>query len=368
MPFAGTKGCSIHLRAVAHGLGRAGHQVQVICDRAGAPVSELSGEELMIARDGASESWLKRCFEAHGSELVIERLALLAPQGARAAAAARIPHVYEVNAPLNLEASKYRGFTKAAEAESSFRSGFALSQGSVAVSWAVARWVRSLAPSRHSVRVIGNGVDPLFLEEPSRADVKWAAMALGPARGFRFGYVGSFKPWHDLDSLIDAAAVVAGSQPVQVALIGDGPRATDILHRAVERSVPVIMAGAVPHEHVPAYMKLCDAIVVPYASADAYFSPLKLMEAMATGRAVIASSTEPCRVVVRHRTNGLLVPPGDTIALAKAMAMVAEDPGLRRRLADQARRDIADRHTWDHVVRDVLVFASTFRHSEAATS
>jgi hypothetical protein len=64
-----------------------------------------------------------------------------------------VPHVYEVNAPLDEEASLHREFERAAEAREAFRRGFAVSRGAVAVSEEVAAWVSGLAPGGFPVRV-----------------------------------------------------------------------------------------------------------------------------------------------------------------------------------------------------------------------
>jgi glycosyltransferase involved in cell wall biosynthesis len=65
--------------------------------------------------------------------------------------------------------------------------------------------------------------------------------------------------------------------------------------------------------------------------------PKSLLEAAACGRAIIASDVPGCSDVVVHGETGLLVPPRDAAALARAIARLAGDPALRRRLGDAAR-------------------------------
>ncbi|MGE4552406.1 MAG: glycosyltransferase family 4 protein [Desulfovibrionaceae bacterium] len=68
-----------------------------------------------------------------------------------------------------------------------------------------------------------------------------------------------------------------------------------------------------------------------------------VLEAMALGVPVVATDVGGVREAVEHEVNGLLTPVGDAPALAEAMARLLGDPGLRTRLADNARRTIAER-------------------------
>jgi glycosyltransferase involved in cell wall biosynthesis len=66
--------------------------------------------------------------------------------------------------------------------------------------------------------------------------------------------------------------------------------------------------------------------------------PKALLEAAASGRPMVAADVPGCREIVRHEETGLLVPPRDPVALADALARLAADPALRRRLGAAARR------------------------------
>ncbi|MCC7048767.1 MAG: glycosyltransferase, partial [Alphaproteobacteria bacterium] len=71
--------------------------------------------------------------------------------------------------------------------------------------------------------------------------------------------------------------------------------------------------------------------------------PKALLEASASGRPMVATDVPGCREVVRHEETGLLVPPRDPTALADALARLAQDPALRRRLGAAARRLVEQR-------------------------
>ena len=66
--------------------------------------------------------------------------------------------------------------------------------------------------------------------------------------------------------------------------------------------------------------------------------PMSVIEGMAGGLAVVTTPVGAVRDVIEHEKTGLLVPPGDVPALAKAMQRLIEDPGLRERLGREAKR------------------------------
>ena len=364
IPLGGVKGASVHLRAVASVLLRAGHHVTAMLAAPGPesgylPLAER-GLELRAIRLPRTVRKLEWHLAQVKPDLVLERLSLLAPEGALAAAEAGVPHVFEVNAPLDEEASLHREFDRAAEAREAFRRGFAVSRGAVAVSEEVATWVRGLAPDGFPVRVESNGADRKFLLPPDCQLVQQLEQRLHMNGGeFRVGFVGTFRPWHDIGTLIEAASDVSRFVPTRVILVGDGPQRNDLLRKAWGSRAALTLTGFVPHHEIPLHLALCDVVAVPYASEAAYFSPLKLVEAMAAARPVVASATGPVRRMVTDGHDGLLVPPGDRAAFAQALQRLAFEPGLRDRLGAEARRTVELHHTWDAVIGRVLQFASS---------
>ena len=113
-----------------------------------------------------------------------------------------------------------------------------------------------------------------------------------------------------------------------------------------------------PHE-VPGLLTSVDAAVAPYPRATGfYFSPLKVYEYLAAGRAVVASRVGQLETVIRHEVNGLLCPPGDAAALATALEHLRREPALRARLGRAARATVLRQHTWDAVAARVLELAA----------
>ena len=109
----------------------------------------------------------------------------------------------------------------------------------------------------------------------------------------------------------------------------------------------VQMCAEWPHGHVMAAFRRCLFAVLPSICLDA--CPTTVLEAMASGRPVVATTTGGIVDMIADGENGLLVPPGDENKLAEAMARLLSDADLRVRLADGAQ-ERAQRFTASAVV------------------
>lgn len=82
--------------------------------------------------------------------------------------------------------------------------------------------------------------------------------------------------------------------------------------------------------------------------------PVSLLEAGACGKPIIATDVPGCREVVRHRVNGLLIPPRNAIALADAIVLLLENPELRRELGRRGREIVVKEFSSTIVIRQTL--------------
>ena len=90
------------------------------------------------------------------------------------------------------------------------------------------------------------------------------------------------------------------------------------------------------HAQTQALLASSDILVLP---SHAENLPLSLLEGMGHGLCPVTTPVGAVPDVIRDTENGLLVPPGDSAALAEALGKVVADTALRKRLADAARRD-----------------------------
>lgn len=139
-----------------------------------------------------------------------------------------------------------------------------------------------------------------------------------------------------------ARFVLAGSSdPVNPTSIGP-----DTLE-AWDRAGPVDWVGAVPHDEMPGLLAGCHVVCLPSYREGA---PKTLIEACASGRPVVATDVPGCRAVIEDGENGLLIPPRDPGALARALRRLVGDAELRRRLGRRGRRRAVETFAVERVV------------------
>ncbi|ROP26589.1 glycosyltransferase family 4 protein [Pseudokineococcus lusitanus] len=387
VPAYGRKGCSVHVQEVLRRLvARAdGAPVHLVAARLGgdAPaglegvvVHELgrpradgpaAAERALTALDErAADLVADLVADLHdlpgttGVPVVYQRYGLWSARTLERARAAGATTVLEVNAPLVDEQARHRVLVDDAGAVALSRRALRSAHAAVAVSDAVATWARELSGA--PVTVVPNGVD---------ADRFAPATGSGavPGAPLTVGFVGTFRPWHGLELLVDAAAALVGTpDAVRLLLVGDGPTREQVLARAAAPGVDVVAPGAVDPAEVPALLAGCDVAAAPYPAGEAYFSPLKLVEYLAAGLPVVASAVADVPRLLHDEREVLLVPPGDVAAMAGALRRLVRDPALRRRLADAGRAAATSRFTWDDVVARTLAGADAARAAADAVA
>lgn len=128
----------------------------------------------------------------------------------------------------------------------------------------------------------------------------------------------------------------------EITLLGEQEDAPKVLARL--RTLPFV-----PHREIPTWFGRADLVLLPYQHAlqhSASISPIKLFEAMAAGRPIVASNLPAIREILTHEENALLVPPDDTEAWIAAVQRLRTDPELACRLARAAREKAQD-YSWE---------------------
>jgi L-malate glycosyltransferase len=217
-------------------------------------------------------------------------------------------------------------------------------------------------PARR-VSVLYNGIDPG--RRPTATERHDARAALGIADEARVvGTVGRLDPVKNLPLLLEAHAMLAASNPsARTVIIGDGPERAALEAKAMELGVAdtVIFAGY--RQDVRFLMSAFDV----YVNCSTYEGvSLTILEAMASGLAVIATPVGGNPEVVIDRETGLLVP-ARARSLADAIALLLLDPKRRRVMADAARWRVKKHFA---IARMVEQYAQAYfrgRHADTAT-
>jgi glycosyltransferase involved in cell wall biosynthesis len=111
----------------------------------------------------------------------------------------------------------------------------------------------------------------------------------------------------------------------------------------------VIMPGRIAHDHIPAIYALADILAYPRYSMRLtdLVTPLKPLEAMAMGKALVASDVGGHRELIRHGHTGLLFPAGNVSSLTDTLKCLIEDVRLRQDLQTQGLAWVWQEHNWD---------------------
>src|SRR5437867_4848338 len=387
IPVLGRKGASVHLRSLVTAFVRAGHSVILAApllnkspwegpakldvsllhlppsaDIVNAVLAlkafnetlgvtnSLPGELRRILYNQELATQLKRRFESAPPDFIYERASLYGTAGVALARKLNVPLLVELNAPLAVEHSTYRGTGLGELAEQAERWAVLQADAVLAVSAPLRDQVVSLGVELGRVHVVPNGVDPaLFQPGPPdpRARARWD-LGDGPILGF----VGGLRPWHGVDVLPTLLErLVQRYRGLRLVIVGDGPLRGELEHTLKERGLTrsVVFTGSLPHEEVADLIRQFDVALAPYPRPEHafYFSPLKLFEYMACGIPVVAAGLGQIAEVVRDGETGLLYPPDELDALTAACDRLLADPALRQRLGQAAAKEVLGRYTWD---------------------
>jgi glycosyltransferase involved in cell wall biosynthesis len=150
-----------------------------------------------------------------------------------------------------------------------------------------------------------------------------------------FVFAGRLTRQKALATAIDAVARVPGAR---LAIIGDGADRGSLERQAAKLDGRIDFRGPLTREETLRAMAGATAALL---SSDWENLPHAAVEALALGVPVVATAVGGVPEVVHDGVNGLLVPPGRPEELARALARILEEPGLRERLAAAAAPSVA---------------------------
>jgi glycosyltransferase involved in cell wall biosynthesis len=204
-----------------------------------------------------------------------------------------------------------------------------------------------------------NGVDTDTFRPGIGGEEKRKALGIG-ADEILVGFVGSFGPWHGVQTLAEAIRQIPAASRVRFVLVGSGSLLGEVkAHLAEdERSGRVIFTGSVEHHEVPVLLDACDVLVSPHVplaeGAEFFGSPTKIFEYMAMAKGIVASRLGQIGEVLTHEETALLLEPANTEDLGAAIIRLAESQALREQLGAAARQKAIEHHTWKRNAQVVL--------------
>lgn len=261
----------------------------------------------------------------------------------------RVPQVHEVNGPqedLFVMYSWTRRFASLFKALS--RSQHRMADAIIAVTPQMAAWCQQ-AFGNQNVHVVPNGANLEYFHPGARSPE-------APSGSYAI-FFGSFSPWQGIETMLQAVQCPDWPAGTKLVLAGEGTERARV-EAAAHSSENIIYLGVKAYRDLPGF-------VAPAAvglcvkddggsHADTGWSPLKLYEMMATGIPVVVTDLPGQVEVVEQANAGLIVKPGDSIALARAVSRLVGDPVASRAMGLRGHSLVVKEHSWDRRGQDTL--------------
>lgn len=359
-------GAATQVRDLAAALTRLGHQVDLQF-RTARPAGEPSREYLGLKQI----RWLRRF--GHIPRLIHRNLPLLREErrlidnfkpdvvlavssycnvSALAAARSRgVPFVLFAEAPLEYEYSLFYPHYHRYRLVGRWLEGINVrrAQQVICISEVLKGYLMRYGVPALKLQVIPNGVDHHAFA-PGDPD-KSLQERLALQHRVVIGYIGSFEFFAGVPGFMTMAkAICEADRRVVFFFVGEGTARLEIQYRANALGLQehFRFIGRVPHDQVPAYLRVMDIVVSPYRHEYLFYnSPMKLLEYMAMGKATVSTALGQIKEVVDDGVNGMLYEPGNYDSMRAKLLELVRTPKLRQQLGINARKTMERNWTWD---------------------
>jgi len=217
--------------------------------------------------------------------------------------------------------------------------------------------VRSHGAKR--VELVPNGADPGMFD-PLADGARFRA-AHGLQDKFVVVYAGAHGMSNDLGVVLDAANLLYDRPEVAIVFLGDGKDKPQLQARAAKSGLKnVVFIPPIPKTDMGEALAAADACIAILKPIPLYATvyPNKVFDYMAAGRPVLLAIDGVIRKVIEENQAGLYVEPGNPLALAEAIRILADDPKKRRTMGTNGRRTVErdfDRAKLAEVLADLLI-------------
>ena len=355
---ASKDGQAVHIEEMIDAMRALGHEVRVVAPLADQGEGQMGGgvgwvhrlkallpkavyELMELAYSLVAYRKLMAAAREFKPDAIYERYNLFLLAGLMAKRRLGLPLLLEVNAPLVFERSQHSGglalqsLARWAESKAWYGADAVLPVTAV-----LAEHVRAYGVPAERIHVIPNGINRAhFAHAPSPAEAK---ARLGLQGRVVLGFTGFVRDWHGVDRIVAWMASPGAPANTHLLVVGDGPVRAELEAQARRLGLAdrVTFTGVIHRDQVPAHVAAFDVALQP--AVTPYASPLKLMEYLVLGKAVIAPATPNLQEVLTDKVNALLFDDADAGALENTLDRLCHDTALRERLA-QGAADTIDR-------------------------
>jgi len=210
------------------------------------------------------------------------------------------------------------------------------------------------------IKVIPNGVDMKYLSSNSNKFVQ------NESKIVKICFSGSLQFWHGVDLLLDVYKDVVNLRPnTKLIFIGDGESRVYMKKYVLNYSNlqnRVIFTGKLYHSNTMRKLSEMDILVAPYKNSKFfYFSPIKIFEYMASGKAIIASSQGQISEILKNKVDAILINAEDKEEFLNALLFLIDNKEERIKLGNKALKK-AEEYTWEKSASNLLGFINSTIH------
>ena len=220
-----------------------------------------------------------------------------------------------------------------------------------------------IAIGEHVSKQLGRYFPEDYTVIPNGIDVENFSNNVKPFPEFMDGklnilFVGRLEKRKGLRYLLEAYAQLHWDfQQLRLIVVGPGELDRDCWKVISERNIPdVVFTGRVPSTDLPRYYHSADVFCAPATGRESF--GIVLLEAMASGKPIVATRIQGYSAVVKHGEQGLMVPPKDGSALADALALLIRDADLRRQMGEAGKRAV-ESYRWKTIAGRVMDYYQT---------
>lgn len=351
--FTWPGGVTVHISQLAHQFVNMGHHVEILAPHSPARATESGLDFVPLGRSVPIPS---------GGSIARLSLSLWLHKKTKQVLADRqfdVVHLHEPLMPVLpltvLQCSKslnvgtfhafYGRFRNYGWSHPVLKRWFQKLDGHIAVSPAARQYASRFFPGDY--HIIPNGIDVDHFAKPKRRiheldDGKTNIL-----------FVGRLEKRKGLRYLLEAYGKLKWDHPnTRLLVVGPGNLDKDCYRTLGERNLKdVVFLGNVPYADLPSYYASADICCAPATGRESF--GIVLLEAMAAGKPLVATSIEGYSGVISHGEQALTVPPKDSTSLADALALLIRDADLRKQLGSTGR-SLVNQYRWEKVAQSVM--------------
>lgn len=196
---------------------------------------------------------------------------------------------------------------------------------------------------------------------PSGVDSKRFNPKIAPITKYKDGkmnilFVGRLEPRKEIGDLIKAFLLLRLKYShLRLIIVGDGPLKKKLL-RLSKGDQSIVFVSDVSASQLPRFYTTADIFCSPAGEGESF--GIVLLEAMASGVPVVATSNDGYRQVIKNGQNGILTPVGDVEKLSRALAELIESSSKRKRLSKNGLSFVRN-YSWEKIAKQIESFYFT---------